>query len=556
MASAEFWAQRARDLRGDKPELVYDPETRCWNEKIEQRRNFAAEVKAKHAAEKAALEKEERERREEQESIARSKEWQERELALSREKAAARATEIREWRARQRGEYLKDPKFDSQQARWKQARLDGGYEVMKKLGQTWKNAAVVSTLSRWRRRSLLQRFGDLDRGINCLKQFEAGAGITCVKIADNCLFAGCKIDVVHCWDMPTGRPINAFFGHKRMVNAIEIVGGLRPGGRLYTASSDCTVKEWDLDPVVGSYQCFRTFEAEGVVMSVKVFAGAIYAGCWDRKICKYNLESAVCEQVLGPQGSHEAALSCMDIMNVKAGDLHGVVDLRVYSGGHDNNVLMWNGNKGIRDQRGYMKMLLGATDKVDCVYCCKGYVYVGSRDKLIRKYHATSGECYMVYKGHAGRITALHHDGRVLYSGSQDNTVKFWAAGTGDCLFTMEHCHANEVTGIDIKDGVLITGGNDGYAKVWPLSETMFDDWWKCQDDMIRAYCERYDFDGGGTINDNDEFGGATFNLVFKLGLCIEHETIQAIIDAVGDINDDNEWSFTEFLDWFRINFM
>ena len=166
-------------------------------------------------------------------------------------------------------------------------------------------------------------FGDLDRGINCLKQFEAGAGITCVKIADNCLFAGCKIDVVHCWDMPTGRPINAFFGHKRMVNAIEIVGGLRPGGRLYTASSDCTVKEWDLDPVVGSYQCFRTFEAEGVVMSVKVFAGAIYAGCWDRKICKYNLESAVCEQVMGPQGSHEAALCCMDILNVKAGDLHG-----------------------------------------------------------------------------------------------------------------------------------------------------------------------------------------------------------------------------------------
>jgi len=556
MATAEFWAQRARDLRGDKPELVYDEATRTWNEKIQVRRNFAAEVKAKQKAERDLAEKVEREAREGREAISRSKEWQERELVLSREKSADRAAEIREWRARQRGEYMKDPRFDSQQERFKQARMDGGYEIMKRVGQSWRSAATVSTLARWRRRTLLRRFGDLERGVNCLKQFEAGAGVTCVKVSDNCIFAGCQVDVVHCWDMPTGRPINAFFGHKRIVNSIELVGGLTPGGRLYSGSSDCTVKEWDLDPIVGSYQCLRTFECEGVVMSVKVMRGYLYAACWDKKVIKFNLETALCEQVLGPEGSHEAALSCMDVMNVKAGDAHGVADVRVFTGGFDNNILMWNGNKGIGDQRGYMKLLLAATEKIDVVKCCGGYVYVGSRDFLIRKYHGTTANLHTTYKGHTGRITAIHHDGRVLYSGSQDNTVKFWSSGTGECLFTMRDCHQNEVTGIDMMDGVLVTGGHDGYAKVWPLNESIFDDWWRCQDDMIRSYCERYDFDGGGTINDNEEFGGATFNLVFKLGLCIEHEVIQERIDAVGDVNDDTAWSFNDFLDWFRIQFM
>lgn len=93
-------------------------------------------------------------------------------------------------------------------------------------------------------------------------------------------------------------------------------------------------------------------------------------------------------------------------------------------------------------------------------------------------------------------------------------------------------------------------------TQVWPLSDSLFDEWWKLQDELIRNFCERYDFDGGGTINDNEEFTGATLNLVFKLGLAIDHESVAARIEAAGDVNDDNEWSFDEFVDWFRINFM
>lgn len=114
MASARAHAQRARDLRTGKPELIYDPVAQCWNEKVETRRNFAAERKAKNQAEAEAAAMIEKHIREEAAAVQRRREWAERSDAEARERSGARAEEIREWRTRQRGELLHDPKFDTQ----------------------------------------------------------------------------------------------------------------------------------------------------------------------------------------------------------------------------------------------------------------------------------------------------------------------------------------------------------------------------------------------------------------------------------------------------------
>lgn len=178
--------------------------------------------------------------------------------------------------------------------------------------------------------------GKLDRGLNCLKQFEGGSAVTCVRIADGCLFAACHDCIIHCWDMATGRPVNVFFGHKRMVSSIDLVGGLEQEGRLYSGSSDCTIKVairslfaqcwltvaalgvgsgpyqrpvylticsllahcWGV--ITGSFCCLRTFDCGGVVTAVQVLGDYVFAGCWDRKLLKFNLETAEIEQVTTP----------------------------------------------------------------------------------------------------------------------------------------------------------------------------------------------------------------------------------------------------------------
>ena len=53
----------------------------------------------------------ERTLREEQEAVQRRRDWADRQDSEAKERSAAKVVEIREWRARQRGEYTVDPKF-------------------------------------------------------------------------------------------------------------------------------------------------------------------------------------------------------------------------------------------------------------------------------------------------------------------------------------------------------------------------------------------------------------------------------------------------------------
>ena len=61
-------------------------------------------------------ERDEKEARESAAAEQRRAEWQQRELTMAKERSMRRAEEIREWRSRQRGEYLKDPRYDNEQA--------------------------------------------------------------------------------------------------------------------------------------------------------------------------------------------------------------------------------------------------------------------------------------------------------------------------------------------------------------------------------------------------------------------------------------------------------
>lgn len=89
--------------------------------------------------------------------------------------------------------------------------------------------------------------------------------------------------------------------------------------------------------------------------------GFVFAGCWDRKVLKFCLETGDIVQRFGPVGSHEQPITSLFVMNVKAHDEHGLEDIRAYSGSMDQRVLVWNANKGQGDQRGFMRAITGPT---------------------------------------------------------------------------------------------------------------------------------------------------------------------------------------------------
>lgn len=60
----------------------------------------------------------------------------------------------------------------------------------------------------------------------------------------------------------------------------------------------------------------------------------------------------------------------------------------------------------------------------------------GSRDKLIKIWDASTGQCLITLSGHDNWVRSLkfHPGGKYLLSASDDKTVRVWDLKTGECI--------------------------------------------------------------------------------------------------------------------------
>ena len=96
----------------------------------------------------------------------------------------------------------------------------------------------------------------------------------------------------------------------------------------------------------------------------------------------------------------------------------------------------------------------------------------GSDENTIKVWDLGTGHVLRTLEGHAGGLSsvALSGDGRTLVSGSLDTTIKIWDLGTGRMLRTLEG-HAGGVSSVALSaDGrTLVFGSSDNTIKVWDL---------------------------------------------------------------------------------------
>ena len=94
----------------------------------------------------------------------------------------------------------------------------------------------------------------------------------------------------------------------------------------------------------------------------------------------------------------------------------------------------------------------------------------GSADDTVRLWDAGTGAPLQTLEGHSGLVSSVSFspDGKLMASGSNDSTVRLWDAGTGAPLQTLNG-HLNLVSSVAFSpDGKLVASGSrDNTVRLW-----------------------------------------------------------------------------------------
>jgi WD40 repeat protein len=160
----------------------------------------------------------------------------------------------------------------------------------------------------------------------------------------------------------------------------------------------------------------------------------------------------------------------------------------IVSASYDRRLRVWDASDGAQ-----LHVLVGHTDGVtDCAFSPDGsFIVSSSLDETVRIWETKSGRLRRTLAsewgderggwvsrqtpyGHLGAVwaCAISPDGRLIASGSSDQTVKLWNSSTGEELRTLSG-HTSMVVGCAFSpDGSLVaSAGADGTVRLWDLQD-------------------------------------------------------------------------------------
>jgi WD40 repeat protein/transcriptional regulator with XRE-family HTH domain len=94
----------------------------------------------------------------------------------------------------------------------------------------------------------------------------------------------------------------------------------------------------------------------------------------------------------------------------------------------------------------------------------------GSEDQTLRLWDTSTGQCLNILGGHTSlvRSVAFSPDGRLLVSGSEDQTLRLWDSSTGQCLHILHgHTHWIRAVAFSPDGGVIASGSDDQTIRLW-----------------------------------------------------------------------------------------
>ncbi|QRV96780.1 hypothetical protein RhiJN_24798 [Ceratobasidium sp. AG-Ba] len=268
--------------------------------------------------------------------------------------------------------------------------------------------------------------------------------VNCVSFSPDGLrvVSGSDDKTVRVWDAATGHPV---FGPLTWHSSVVSSVAFSPDGqRIISGSSDNTLRVWEADTGV-AFSKPLAIHSDSIHCVVFSPDGRLVAfGSYDNtvQVCDAVTGASVCK----PLSGHSSVVSCV------AFSPNGRL---IVSGSYDSTVRIWDVDTGVQ-QLADISLAL-----TDITLSPGGHLLNIVADSPVAQ----------TFAGHSGSVNAVTFsaDGRVIISGSDDETVRMWDADTGAPTGQLLAGHLDSVHSVSLSPvgDRIVSGSYDNTVRVW-----------------------------------------------------------------------------------------